>query len=96
MAVRAVVYGTRFCGYCVAATRYLEARGLVVDYVAIDKDPAQRALMQRLTGRTSVPQIFVAGHHVGGYTDLRYLDQSGELERLLQGADTDDSAVSAA
>lgn len=95
MAARAVVYGTRFCGYCVAATRYLEARGLSVEYVAVDKDPALRAHMQRISGRSSVPQIFVAGRHVGGYTDLRDLDRSGELERWLQTAEVADDASAA-
>lgn len=77
------VYTTTYCGYCVAAKRFLESKG--VDYTEIDvtNDPEARAHLVDTTGQRTVPQIFVGDTHVGGYTDLRALDHRGGLEPLL-------------
>jgi glutaredoxin 3 len=56
---------------------------VAVDCIPVDEQPEQRAEMVRITGRTSVPQIFVGDTHVGGYADLAELDLSGELDTLL-------------
>jgi len=83
MPARAVVYG--------------QARGANVEYVAIDGDPALRAKMREMSGgRTSVPQVFIDGRHVGGFSDVRMLDMSGELEKLLTAGEPADGEVSAA
>jgi len=83
---RAIVYSSPFCGYCGAAKRLLAKKGLEVEEIDIVFDPAQRETMRRLTQRQTVPQIFIDDVHVGGYDDLKHLEQSGELDKLI--ADT--------
>jgi glutaredoxin 3 len=78
-----VIYSTGYCGYCAAAKRLLEKKGVAVTEVLVDQDPAQRAHMEQVTGRRTVPQIFIGGRHVGGYDDLRALDRAGDLDPLL-------------
>ena len=78
------MYTSRSCGYCVRAKALLSRRGVAaIDEVRVDLDPAQRARMIELTGRTSVPQIFIGDTHVGGCDDLMALDQRGGLVALL-------------
>ncbi len=78
------MYTTRVCPYCVAAKNLLKSRGLEWSEIRVDADPAQRdRMLERSRGRRSVPQIFVNGHHVGGYDELVTADRSGELARLL-------------
>ena len=78
------VYSSRFCGYCVAAERLLKSKGAEYELVKIDEDPSQFEQMIKLTGRRTVPQIFIGDHHVGGFDDLSAINQSGELDTLLQ------------
>ena len=78
------MYTTQVCPYCLRAKSLLKARGVqVIDEVRIDLDPAARDAMIELTGRRTVPQIFVGDTHVGGCDDLIALDQRGELLALL-------------
>jgi len=77
------MYCTRVCPYCRLADRLLEKKGVPVERIHVDEVPEQRAEMTRITGRTSVPQIFINDQHVGGYTDLAALDMRGELDRML-------------
>ena len=79
-----VMYSTGYCPYCVAAKNFLKARGLEWNEVRVDTDPAQRAEMMRKAQRTSVPQIFINGTHVGGFDDMVALDRRGELKPLLE------------
>ena len=81
-----IMYTTAMCPYCVAAKNFLKSRGAEWKEVRIDTDASQRALMWEKTRRTSVPQIFIGEHHVGGYDDLVALDRSGGLRPLLEGA----------
>lgn len=77
------VYRTTSCPYCTAAKRLLEQRKIAYDEVFLDQDPAKMAdLKERYDWRT-VPMVFVGTHFVGGYTDLKQLDASGELAKLL-------------
>jgi len=78
------MYSTQICPYCVRAERLLSQRGAQIDKILIDKDPVQQQKMIELTGRRTVPQIFIGERHVGGYDDLVDLDMEGELEALLQ------------
>ncbi|MDY6991257.1 MAG: glutaredoxin 3 [Pseudomonadota bacterium] len=78
------MYSTQICPYCVRAERLLSQRGAQIDKILIDKDPTQQQKMIELTGRRTVPQIFIGERHVGGYDDLVDLDMEGELEVLLQ------------
>jgi len=81
------MYTTQVCPYCVRAKALLKQRGVAqIDEVRIDLDPQQRDQMIALTGRRTVPQIFIGDTHVGGCDDLMALDRSGGLAPLLQGA----------
>ena len=81
------MYTTQVCPYCVRAKALLKQRGVqAIDEVRIDLDPQQRDQMIALTGRRTVPQIFIGDTHVGGCDDLVALDRRGGLQPLLQGA----------
>jgi glutaredoxin 3 len=78
------MYTTQVCPYCIRAKALLKQRGVVaIDEVRIDIDPVQRDQMVALTGRRTVPQIFIGDTHVGGCDDLIALDQRGGLLPLL-------------
>ena len=78
------MYPTQVCPFCVRAKNLLRQRGVVnIDEVRVDLDPAQRVRMMELTGRRTVPQIFIGDTHVGGCDDLMALDQRGALVPLL-------------
>jgi len=79
-----VMYSTSWCPYCDRARSLLARKGVAVQEIKVDEDPAQRELMlQRSGGRRTVPQIFVGERHVGGFDDLAALDRAGELDTLL-------------
>ncbi|MGB5398276.1 MAG: glutaredoxin 3 [Gammaproteobacteria bacterium] len=78
------VYSSRFCGYCVAAERLLTSKGVSYQLIKVDEDPAMFDHMTEITGRRTVPQIFIGEHHVGGFDDLSAINQSGELDLLLK------------
>jgi glutaredoxin 3 len=79
------VYSTAVCPYCVSAKNLLKSKGLEWSEVRIDTDPAQReTMLARSGGRRTVPQIFINGHHVGGFDDLVAADRSGKLAELLE------------
>jgi len=81
------MYTTQVCPYCIRAMSLLKQRGVeAIDEVRIDLDPGQRDQMIALTGRRTVPQIFIGNTHVGGCDDLMALDRAGGLQPLLQGA----------
>ncbi len=77
------LYTSAICGYCTAAKAFLRSRGLEWNEVRIDLDPSERERMVARTGRTTVPQIFIDGTHVGGCDDLYALDRAGKLDPLL-------------
>lgn len=78
------MYTTQVCPYCLRAKALLKARGVVaIEEIRIDLDPAARDAMVELTGRRTVPQIFIGDTHVGGCDDLVALDQRGGLMPLL-------------
>lgn len=82
MAAHVKIYTTPWCGYCMAALRLLRQKG--VQFEQVDADDAKtRRWLREVTGRPTVPQIFIDGRPVGGYTDIRALDERGELDRLL-------------
>ena len=81
------MYTTQVCPYCIRAKALLKQRGVdQIDEVRIDLDPQQRDQMIALTGRRTVPQIFIGSTHVGGCDELIALDRSGGLAPLLAGA----------
>ena len=78
------MYTTQVCPYCVRAKNLLKQRGVdAIEEIRVDLDPSQRDQMIALTGRRTVPQIFIGETHVGGCDDLVALDQRGGLMPLL-------------
>ncbi len=81
------MYTTAVCPYCVQAKRILLSKGVEhIEEVRVDANPDARAQMMALTGRRTVPQIFIGATHVGGCDDLMALDSQGGLLPLLQTA----------
>ena len=81
---RVEIYSTLFCPYCSRAKSLLERKG--VKYVNIDiiEDPSRREeMLSRAGGRTSVPQIFIDGEHIGGSDELAALERAGKLDQKL-------------
>ncbi|MDR1967592.1 MAG: glutaredoxin 3 [Burkholderiaceae bacterium] len=81
------MYTTAVCPWCVRAKQLLHHKGAEqIEEVRIDLDAEQRQHMMQITGRRTVPQIFIGDTHVGGYDDLVALDQRGGLDPLLEQA----------
>ncbi len=78
------VYFSNWCGYCARARRLLESRGIDLELLDVDMQPGAREEMVQLTGRRTVPQIFVGDRHIGGCEELFALEQSGELDEILR------------
>jgi glutaredoxin 3 len=81
-----VMYSSAICPYCVAAKNFLKQRGVEWREVRVDLDPVARTEMLERAKRTSVPQIFINGTHVGGFDDMVALDRAGGLAPLLESA----------
>ena len=81
------MYTTAVCPYCIRAKQILKARGVEqIEEIRVDMQPEERARMMEITGRRTVPQIFIGDTHVGGCDDLMALDGRGGLVPLLTGA----------
>ncbi|MBP9059815.1 MAG: glutaredoxin 3 [Rhodoferax sp.] len=81
------MYTTAVCPYCIRAKQILKAKGVeAIEEIRVDTDPDQRMKMMELTGRRTVPQIFIGSTHVGGCDDLIALDGQGALMPLLNAA----------
>lgn len=80
------MYSSGLCPYCVMAKRLLSGKGVNFQEIRVDEEQGQREEMMRVTGRRTVPQIFVGETHVGGFDDLAALDRAGRLDPLLQDA----------
>jgi glutaredoxin 3 len=77
------IYLTQTCPYCIAARTLLKKKGVAFREIDVGANPALRAKMTQMTGRTSVPQIFIGTTHVGGCDDLHALDRQGKLDAML-------------
>jgi glutaredoxin 3 len=78
------MYCTAVCPYCSMAEKLLNKKGVTqIEKIRVDLDPAQMQEMMRITGRRTVPQIYIGDRHVGGFDDISALDAAGELEPLL-------------
>ena len=83
---RVEIYTKAFCGFCARAKRLLEAKGVEYEEFDITMGGPKRAeMLQRARGRSTVPQIFIDDHHVGGSDDLHQLERNGQLDPLLTG-----------
>lgn len=81
------MYTTAVCPYCIRAKQILKARGVEqIEEIRVDMQPEERLKMMEITGRRTVPQIFIGDTHVGGCDDLMALDGQGGLVPLLKGA----------
>lgn len=81
------MYTTQVCPFCLRAKQLLKSRGVeAIDEVRIDTNPEEREEMMRITGRRTVPQIFIGQTHVGGCDDLMALDRDNKLMPLLNAA----------
>ena len=79
------IYTTLFCPFCIRAKQLLDSKGVM--YYETDvtaRLSLRKAMTERAGGRTSVPQIFIDGKHIGGCNDLLALERSGQLDRQLQ------------
>ena len=80
------MYATGICPFCMMAERLLRAKGVSeINKIRVDLDPEKRLEMMQKTGRRTVPQIYINGHHVGGYEELAALEHAGKLGELLSG-----------
>ena len=80
------MYATATCPYCIRAEQLLLDKGVTgLDKIRVDLDPSRREEMMKLSGRRTVPQIFIGDYHVGGCDDLFALERAGKLDALLRG-----------
>lgn len=79
------MYCKSWCPYCHQARALLTSKGARIEEVDIEELPERRAEMIRRSGRSTVPQIFIGEHHVGGFDDIYELDAAGGLDPLLRG-----------
>jgi glutaredoxin 3 len=79
------IYTSPFCGYCTRAKRLLKSKGVPFEEFDVMMNRALKAeMVQRAGGRTSVPQVFIDDHHVGGCDELHALESAGKLDPLLE------------
>ena len=82
---RVEIYSSMLCGYCYRAKKLLDSKAVAYEDTDVMMKPKRRAeMVERAGGRTSVPQIFINGRHVGGCDELYALDAEGKLDALLQ------------
>lgn len=78
------IYTKFLCPYCSRAKSLLQSKGVeVTEYDITMGGPKRQEMLQRAPGRTTVPQIFIDGRHIGGSDDLAALDRAGGLDPLL-------------
>ena len=77
------IYTTPWCGYCARAKALLEKKGAAYEETDVMEDSVKRAEMRERSRRTTVPQIFINGQHIGGSDELAALEQAGKLDALL-------------
>ena len=82
---RVLMYATAACPFCQSAERLLLAKGVTIEKIRVDLEPARRGEMMQKSGRRTVPQIWIGERHIGGCDDLYALDRQGELDPLLEG-----------
>ncbi|HCI52592.1 MAG TPA: glutaredoxin 3 [Gallionella sp.] len=81
---KVVMYTTEVCPYCIRAEQLLQRKGgTEIEKIRVDLQPELRLHMVEITGRRTVPQIFINEQHVGGFDDLAALEQAGSLTALL-------------
>lgn len=79
------IYSKDHCPYCERAKALLQSKGVKYQEINLEGKPDEMQALVKQTGMRTVPQIFIAGKLVGGFTDLAALDQQGKLDTLLAG-----------
>jgi glutaredoxin 3 len=77
------IYTTPFCGYCARAKSLFDKKGAAYEEMDVMMDDKKRTEMRERSRRTTVPQIFINGQHIGGSDELAALEQAGKLDPLL-------------
>lgn len=77
------VYGNDTCPYCGAVRMLLTKKGVKFQDIAVNKDDNKRAEMEKMSGRSAVPQVFIGDEHIGGFDELYELDKTGQLDQIL-------------
>jgi glutaredoxin 3 len=83
MSASVAIYTRAWCGYCTAAVSLLRSKGVPFEQIDVANDNEKRRWLREVTGRHTVPQVFIDGTPIGGYTDLRKLDERGLLDKML-------------
>lgn len=79
-----IMYTSSYCPFCNNAEQLLSNKGFAIDEkIYVDQDPEVLSSMVKITGKRTVPQIFIGENHIGGFDELRKIDLSGELDRIL-------------
>jgi glutaredoxin 3 len=81
--VDVVIYTRPFCGYCARALALLNEKGAKFTEIEAGMDPEKRREMMERSGRSTFPQIFIGGKHIGGCDDMMALERAGKLDALL-------------
>ena len=79
------IYTKRICPYCTSAKLLLKKKGVHYEEIDVENDDAKRMWLVEATGQRTVPQIFVDGRSLGGFTDIDALDKQGKLDPVLRG-----------
>ncbi|HEY4179292.1 MAG TPA: glutaredoxin 3 [Kofleriaceae bacterium] len=87
MSAEVKIYTREWCGYCTSAISLLKKKGVAFEQIHTDGKPDLRQWLVSETGQRTVPQIFIDGKSIGGYSDMSALDDDGELDKLLSRQD---------
>lgn len=77
------IYTRKWCGYCTAAETLLKSKNIPYEHIDATDQPELRRWLVERSGQTTVPQIFIDDRSIGGYSELRALNDSGKLDELL-------------
>jgi len=78
-----IIYTADYCPYCKAAKEFLKSKGVSYQEIDVTHDQEKRLDIAQRSGQKTVPQIFINGKSMGGYSDLKALDEKGELDKIL-------------
>ena len=85
MMKKIIMYTSNYCPYCINAEKLLESKGFSIGKkIFIDRDSNELNKMIEITGKRTVPQIFIGDEYIGGFDELRKIDLSGDLDKILQ------------
>jgi len=80
---KVIIYSTERCPYCISAKELFGYLKIPYEEIKVDSDPKMRVHMEQISGRRTVPQIFIGDRHVGGFDDLKALHERDELSTWL-------------